>query len=918
MKEFNVLSKNMEIIRDIIIPAWSDEKTIFVFPSEVAARQMQKKALAASGLKISKNRQFISWDQFKEQSLDYETIKKPSNKYLRTLFIEQLLAENKKSKLFRSLVRPEYADNSGTYLNSLSSFLPVLYRLENIKNLITGVIDPGRFEDLSLLFSRYKSFLTKNKIYEPDYETPRFKANGKHYLIFFPEIIQDFERIKPLLPSQSQVWFVAVSAFPQSKTPEISVFPNTISEVKWTLLEIAALCDRGVAPEEIVLTVAAPERIASFLNEQANLLNIPLSLHYGKPLSSYPGVNFLSQLKSVYTSGFALGEMKTLIFNRSLSWKQQQLAEELIRFGTVYNCFKNYFDGKREIDSWEFNLKRLKQSKEYSSSELNALLYFYRHLKICIVSINEAPGFRELKRAVDDFSSAFFTSHALGEDIIFYYEYAQRILTELMQNHDCVDLPAPESAFNLWLITLADTRYVKPESEGGIAVYPYRVAAGIQPQYHFIINASQQNTQYIIKKYPFLHLDEETFLKQADLDLSDPYVDLYGYSGTEVNLSYARRDFSDSHLPPGFFIARGVIRERQIEAETKVRHPFWQELTLWATHNTAKSITFSPLQKQGFFKALATVLAPKPKDFTRSAIKDKTLSQALNQKLPHEQGRLRISPTSLELFSNCAFTFLLTQALELSIPLYEPEILDARWVGDIIHRIFQLFFKELYSEEGVFKPENTAAYREMMSEALMVVENYFQLSEPLPLKPAWECLKQGISENCGRFLTAEAQAFPDYQVLHIEHTAGLDWKEPAAALRGKIDRISQKNDYHIIIDYKKKGVPLKKDIFNEQGNPCSFQMPFYYYLLTEQGLKVRSASYYSFEKGSYIHVLNPDDPRAYAKIEDIAPAIAIMKQGIINMIESIRQGDFSIKQEGTPRCSGCELRGVCRNNFVLG
>jgi hypothetical protein len=82
----------MDPVKDIIVPHMEQKNNIFVLPSEVAARFMQKKALGLTSCATSSNNRFISWDRFKEQTLHYDVLKQPVNNYLRSLFAEQILA----------------------------------------------------------------------------------------------------------------------------------------------------------------------------------------------------------------------------------------------------------------------------------------------------------------------------------------------------------------------------------------------------------------------------------------------------------------------------------------------------------------------------------------------------------------------------------------------------------------------------------------------------------------------------------------------------------------------------------------------------------------------------------------------------------------------------------------------------------
>ncbi|MBN1798954.1 MAG: PD-(D/E)XK nuclease family protein [Spirochaetales bacterium] len=908
----------MDPLKDIIVPKMEQKNNVFVFPSEVAARLLQKKALQLSKLRTSRDSCFISWDQFKEQTLHYAAGKQPVNNYLRALFTEQLLLENKKRPFFTTLIQREYADNSGAYANTICGFLPLLYKIEKIPDLTFSRHTKKRLSELNQILTRYKSFLNNNRLYEPHYETPNFDAGSKNYTIFYPAIIKDFENIAPLLEQINRISLVPLSQKLGANKPELLVFNTTITEVKWVLLKIAELLDRGTDPAEIVLTVAGLEKLESYLKEQAALMHLELNFHQGKPLFSYSGVDFLNNIRTIYTSGFAIEEIKALIWNCCLPWRQKKQAEELIRFGIAYNCLKNYYDGTQELDIWQTHFKRLTQSREYSGKELETLSSFYAELKAHITGINRAKSFKQLEDSVAAFCAAFFTRSFFSGETGGYFEYAVKVLKELTENAERIDLPQPDSVFNLWLSCLRERMYVPQRPKKGIAVYPYRVSAGIRPAYHFIINASQTNTQHIIKKFPFLHINEETRLDEYDLDLSDPFLALYMCSGEQTFVSYARKDFSDSHLPPGFFIASGTVSDCAAEGTLKRLDPILQEMRLWTAGTIEDRHVLTPIQKAGFFSAYTSGLTTKTSDYIHSPIKKSVLVNRIIKKLPHEGGKLRISPTSLELFTACAFSFFLSEGLGIGCEVYEPELLDALSVGNIIHRMFFHFFKTLQEHDEAFEPDNTARYEKDMTRSLSLLENYYIKSEAVPLKPIWSYLQQNLKENGIRFLKVEAQTFPGYKVEHLEHTVGMDWDRPAVALRGKIDRVSVKENSHIIIDYKKKTTPSKQDIFTSHQEPASCQMPFYYFLLTESGYDISSASYYSFENGGYVHVFNPDNPRAFSGLKALSTTVESVKQNITVMADRINSGDFSVRsQNPSPNCMHCNYRGVCRIRFVL-
>ena len=189
-------------------------------------------------------------------------------------------------------------------------------------------------------------------------------TQGKHFFIFFPEVIKDFESVHPLLEQNSAISLISLTKNSPLKTPKITMFANSLIEIKWTLLQIGILLEKGLTPSCIVITIADLNEVRSYLLEQARLNNIELDLHQGQPLLCYAGVSFFNQLREVYNSGMGVHELKTLLGNRSIPWKNDEQLKALLDFGLYYSCLKNYFDGKRPVDVWQLNFKRLSLCKK--------------------------------------------------------------------------------------------------------------------------------------------------------------------------------------------------------------------------------------------------------------------------------------------------------------------------------------------------------------------------------------------------------------------------------------------------------------------------------------------------------------------------------------------------------------------------
>jgi RecB family exonuclease len=133
-------------------------------------------------------------------------------------------------------------------------------------------------------------------------------------------------------------------------------------------------------------------------------------------------------------------------------------------------------------------------------------------------------------------------------------------------------------------------------------------------------------------------------------------------------------------------------------------------------------------------------------------------------------------------------------------------------------------------------------------------------------------------------------------------------------LVGKIDRINNNPTGHTVVDYKKKHVPNKADIFSDE--PESMQMPFYIYLMNENNLPVSRAAFYSFENGRYHFVLG--GPRTnMADADSIDRSIELIKRRIFRMRDRILSGDFRIENSSRVECSRCRLPEICRHQYLL-
>lgn len=160
----------------------------------------------------------------------------------------------------------------------------------------------------------------------------------------------------------------------------------------------------------------------------------------------------------------------------------------------------------------------------------------------------------------------------------------------------------------------------------------------------------------------------------------------------------------------------------------------------------------------------------------------------------------------------------------------------------------------------------------------------------------------------------------DFAVMSEEQTQGCEIQlqvllsDIDSVLVGKIDRINHNPTGYTVVDYKKKHVPKKADIFCDE--PESMQMPIYIYLMNENNLPVSRAAFYSFENGRYHFVFG--GPRTnMADTGSIQRSIELVKERIFRMRDRILSGDFRIEKSSRVQCSRCRLQEICRHHYHL-
>jgi RecB family exonuclease len=135
-----------------------------------------------------------------------------------------------------------------------------------------------------------------------------------------------------------------------------------------------------------------------------------------------------------------------------------------------------------------------------------------------------------------------------------------------------------------------------------------------------------------------------------------------------------------------------------------------------------------------------------------------------------------------------------------------------------------------------------------------------------------------------------------------------------ALLVGTIDRLSRNPGGYTLIDYKKKNVPTRADLFSTR--PVSLQMPFYIHLMEQNAHTVTRAAYYSFENRRY-HFLFGGPKTNIGAEADIRASVEAIEELVRDMHRRIYTGDYRVNSSSSASCGHCRLHELCRSGYTL-
>jgi hypothetical protein len=916
-------------IEDALRPALADRGTSFVFPSEICAEFWLRESLLSGWAEALETGRFMGWDSFKELACRSADRAVPADGFFRSIFAARLLADNAASPFLDRLVPRRYAELYAPFVGYLAARLP---SLRSLAAAARSAAPARRVEGGSDLLAdwlevhrRYEAFLAATGRYEPSYRPRELAPLPGRYVVLLPELIEDFDEYRGALAASGRVDLVGLGM--ERPRAGLASTETALGELRAVLREIGALLDAGVEAEDIAMTIPGLDAYRPYLEREAGLLSVPLAIRSGASLASYPGGRLFEALRRAQSSGCSYDSLRDLLLSPAWPWRDPSLNRDLLRAGARLHAVAAWPEEKGMVDVWERSLGR--------RSDLGAA---YLRLRRRLDALASAGSFFALREAYVLFRSEFLSEE--GWDPLSDLSLARCVeeLSSLARTQAELGVEV-ENPFGLFMSALAERRYVPPSrsipgapsgtapgaahrgDSGGVSVYEWRVAAGIAPEHHFVLNASQDALAVPRRRFDFLGEAERRSLGVEDGDGAPDFIAAYALSGARVLFSCPDKGFAGEAAPHG--LLGGEEGTEAVPIATAPGRDEYEAEGAWLLGEGPVPTRLHAAQKTGQERAPLAAEAEGRGAFLEPA----TAALAAERLRRKRDGRLSLDATAIDGYRSCAYRYLYLRLLGAAPEASGIDFIDALFMGEVYHAALALLFERLRGEDGSFEPGRLGEYRGWIGAALD--EAFAALSEKRGpfVGVVLEAYRSRLSHYLGRVLEAEAERFPGLEVGQIEEYFEAEYPEvgPGIVVDGRIDRLSYRDGRAVLIDYKKGRLPSRSEVALDEGGALgASQVPCYLKLLEAAGIEAESAWYLSVEgwdesaPGSAACAFGAGE-KAYVPTEGRRALLDAFDAAVGESAGGLLAGEFPFppKDAQDRVCAACEARGICRERYAL-
>ena len=943
----------MNIIEETLKENILDKKTVFVFNTDVAAnswtdfivRQDGKDGWPAS-LALER---FLAWDAFKGQALkSKEEGKKAVPSLLRKLFARSLLERVKNGEnFFERLINFDYRENALSFTDWLSGLLPSLGRWRVLagkfikEGKLLGERDNPENRDFLKLHEEYSRFLSERGLFEPAWQESRFDSDGKkNYVIFFPELLDDFDEYKDVLREAQEKGLVRLVEIPKEKSDIPAEYWSSVRlELRMTALKILKAQEEGTDWADIALCVPDIENLRPYVERELALYQIPFVTRSGIKLGKTGAGRVFRKIQDCVQNNFSYQSVRSLVLDANIPWKDPEEMEILVRLGKEAKCLVQYTDKDgRPVDPWLLDLDE-GVSKGADQDEFLSAKDFYKSLKAAAKAISAAESFEKIKKAWTDFEKTFLLEkEEIDEDSNKILSRSITLLDELC----ALEKEFPEISsgkierYAFFLNEIEGSQYQWQNKRLGISVFDYKVSAQAAIKKQFVINASQDKVTVQKLALAFLSPKERALLiDDSGSDHSEAYIRSYALCSDCV--------FSASQKALGGF----AIPHAALAANDKAKEDFAK----------AEQGPLTAAQKNSFEKYFLRNQEKEDEELLCDEEKKECLSALIEKRTKEDRGaadgsadKIHITPSDLKEFFPCPRKWIFKRLLRVNEFSLDTDLFEIYDQGSVNHKILEMYFSSLKNsgqklpltdaatgklaqdgdldyEEKTLSPllENFAAqaFREAKAyKKSALVQEALKSQDKIFAKALVEFLREFCKE----------ENFGSWTVREVEWGNGKDVDVPPL-LQGRMDLVlrSPQNEA-AVIDYKnteaalpKGDKTLKKPQTNPDGSPKELddcQMAAYVRLWESanpgQDDKVVRASFVAIKNCKESKVISPAaDARGNAvQRQDFDAALQSMERRVRSMAQSLEQKNFPLKEVKSYKdCISCNYNSICRTAY---
>ncbi|MDR1867472.1 MAG: PD-(D/E)XK nuclease family protein [Treponema sp.] len=913
----------------------ADNRWYFVFPSGIVARFWAQATAEYCAIPVA-NERFIAWDAYKAAIAAARwSSREAVNQALRTLFSAELLHTNASAPFLQSFVNPKFASSYSSFVSHLARILPSLdYIVQTAGTLIES---EAYFRDLSLIKTRYTAFLDRHNLYEPSWVRFPFAQSSKQWLLFFPELCEDWEQYCTDLGEVTVIPVDHISP-PQRKVPqEIALilaqyrdkfvhFSFSGKEYRWLVLTIRQML-QYIEPYEIAVSVAGSSDSERLVQEFKNY-DIPIALHRGTAIPAHPGGRIFGNIARCRAQKWSFKALKTLLLDKSFPWNDEAYGTALLEAGIKYRCLSNWTEKYQayETDVWEESLYE-KSALLFANIPVPAIKEWYRTLKKDINRILNAKRFADLLEAWYIFLNNHCDEQRLNAHTKELFQATQRALYELIDvESEFFSKKSINNApvFSIFQSYIQEKQYVfAADNTKGVALYDYKVAAGISPLVHFIINVNQYDaTVAYSSRTDFLREDHKVLLNIQTRDMSSTFIQAYLFSAAIPIISVSARDFRGSTV----YLQNlsHFLTELNAEQLPAYQDPYKEEYT--ATVSPQSRATRTQIKGWNAYRILKNNALYK--DFRIQAIEEPQLRNKIVERLGKQRyfrdktleknseyiPGYSISPTDLNEYQQCAFKWLLERGLNVSEQQTEIKTISKRELGILYHTVLENLFQKIKESDQRFASTHIVQYtHEYLPAEIDRVLQEAEHREGFFQKSVYAMLKNRIYAYISHYLEQDMDRLDGNIIVGAEYSLKKQYEACDIVLAGTADLVLQYPEgYYSIVDYKTGKIPGKKEICcGNKDIPTNIQMASYIAMIEYQNHNsVEAARFYAIENQKFRFVLEKE---AYTRSQYTAE-VASVDKAFRHIYDALYQGFYPATPDSA-QCLHCAVFAVCRKSY---